>query len=284
MAVPTAKSLILDLLSVSEGGDAPVRGLVVACGLFDISENSVRVTLVRLSSARLIEATGRGAYQLGERARGLAREVAAWRTAEQSVRDWSGAYVAVHGGALPKSDRAQVKRRTRALQMLGFRALERGLFVRPDNLDGGASAARARLCALGLEPEASVFRASAFDPELEARARALWNGRALTSSYRRTRAQLESWLLRAGRLEPDVAARESFLLGGAAIRQIVYDPLLPAPLVDVEERRAFVETVQRFDRAGRLIWKRFFGFRLGSAAPSTVQRSSDNPPPGGWSH
>jgi len=48
---PTAKSLVLDLLSASDGAEAPVRRLVVACALFDVSENSVRVTLVRLSSA-----------------------------------------------------------------------------------------------------------------------------------------------------------------------------------------------------------------------------------------
>ena len=85
-------------------------------------------------------------------------------------------------------------------------------------------------------------------------------------------------------LDPDVAAREAFLLGGAAIRKVVFDPLLPPPFVDTEARRAFVETVERFDRAGRVIWQRFFGFRLGSAAPSTVQLGDDNGPPFVWAN
>lgn len=281
---PTAKTLILDLLSASRGEAVAVRRLAVACALFDISENSVRVTLVRLSSAGLIEAAGRGAYRLSGDADELAREVATWRTAEKRVRAWEGAYVVVHDGVLGRSDRAAVKRRTRALQMLGFGEIERGLSIRPDNLEGGVDAVRARLHSLGLEKEASVFRASGFEAEQEARARGLWDGATLTASYKSSRAELASWLTRAPSLEPDVAAREAFLLGGAAIRQVVFDPLLPPPFVDVEARRSFVETVRRFDRAGRVIWQRFFGFRLGSAAPSTVQPSVDNAPPGGWTH
>jgi phenylacetic acid degradation operon negative regulatory protein len=281
---PTAKSLILDLLSAADGEASPVRRIVVACALFDISENSVRVTLVRLSSAGLIEASGRGAYRLGEGAAELAGQVAAWRTAERRVRSWNGDYVSVHTGALGRGDRMALRRRTRALRLLGFRELERGLCVRPDNLEGGVDAVRTRLYTLGLEREASVFRAASFDEPREAHARSLWDGKALTGSYRRSRTQLTGWLTRAPRLEPDVAAREAFLLGGKAIRQVVFDPLLPAPLVDVEERREFVEAVRRFDRAGRAIWKRFFGFHLGSAAPSTVHVEDDPTSPGQWAH
>ncbi|WP_394836695.1 PaaX family transcriptional regulator C-terminal domain-containing protein [Pendulispora rubella] len=278
---PTAKSLILDLLSVAGGLAFPVRKLTVACALFDISENSVRVTLVRLSAAGLIEAAGRGAYRLGESAVEFASEVSSWRTAETRVRPWNGDYVAVHGGA-PVSDRVGRKRGQRALQMLGFRELTRGLSVRPDNLEGGVESVRARLHTLGLESEASVFRASAFDPALEAHARDLWDGKELAASYKRSRARLAAWLERAPGLELDVQAREAFLLGGSAIRQLVYDPLLPAPLVDVDERRAFVESVRKMDKAGRAIWKRFLGLGLGSAVPSTVQLTDENPPPGGW--
>ncbi|WP_394823073.1 PaaX family transcriptional regulator C-terminal domain-containing protein [Pendulispora albinea] len=280
---PTAKSLILDLLSAAGGGvSITVKKLAVACSLFDISENSVRVTLVRLSSAGLIEAAGRGEYRLGEVAAELATEVAGWRTAEMRVRNWGGDYVAVHGSAPVGSDRSVRKRRARALQMLGFRELERGLSVRPNNLDGGIDSVRSRLHTLGLELEASVFCASGFDPELDARARHLWDGKALEASYRRLRSRMDAWLERAPELDLDVQAREVFLLGASAIRQVVYDPLLPAPLVDAEARRAFVQDVQAFDRAGRAIWRRFLGLRLGSAALSTVQPSDDNPPPDGW--
>jgi phenylacetic acid degradation operon negative regulatory protein len=274
--LPTAKSLLLDLLSAAGPSGASVRRLVSACALFDIRENNVRVALVRLSAAGLIEAAGRGEYRLGDGAKDLAREVAEWRTAEQRVRAWAGGYVAVHTGPLARGDRVAARRRNRALRLVGMRAVEPGLFVRPDNLEGGVDAARVRLRLLGLDQGANVFLAASFDDGTESRARGLWDGKALDASYKRSRTRLEKWLERAPRLEPDVAAREAFLLGGAAIRQVVYDPLLPAPLVDVQERRSFVDTVRRFDRAGRAIWKGF-GFHLGSAAPSTVRPQDASP-------
>jgi phenylacetic acid degradation operon negative regulatory protein len=213
---------------------------------------------VRLASARFIESAGRGEYRLAEGAENLAREVASWRDAEQRVCRWGGDYVAVHTGALGRSDKSALRRRTRALAMLGFAEVERGLHVRPDNLRGGVDSVRSRLYALGLEAEASVFQGGAFDDEREARIRTAWDGAALTASYVKTRRQIEQWLNRAPDLELEVAARESFLLGSRAIRQIVYDPLLPPPLVDVGERRAFVDAMKEMDRDGRRIWRRFF--------------------------
>jgi phenylacetic acid degradation operon negative regulatory protein len=266
---PTAKSLILELLSASAGHELAARVAVGAGSLFGISENNVRVALARLSSAGLIEASGRGAYRLTDSAEDLAREVANWRSAEDRVRAWHGAYVAVHSGPLGRTDRSALKRRARALSMLGFAELDRGFHLRPDNLDGGVEGIRTRLYALGLEHNAAVFVAGSFSPEIEARARSLWDGKALTASYKKLRAQLERWLAAADDLEPHVAARESFLLGSRAIRHVVYDPLLPPPFVDVDERRSFVATVRVMDREGRKIWRRFFQ-SSGARGPSAA--------------
>jgi phenylacetic acid degradation operon negative regulatory protein len=274
----TPKNLLLELLVAAGDAPLPVRTAVAACGLFDITENSVRVALVRLSSAGLIESAGRGEYRLAERAQGLAREVASWRDVEQRVCRWGGGYVAVHSGELGRSDKSALRRRTRALALVGLAEIARGLHVRPDNLRGGVGSVRERLHGLGLEPEALVFSATAFDAEREARIRQAWDGKALTASYARTRQKIERWLARAPALELDVAARESFLLGGQAIRQIVYDPLLPTPLVGVDERRTFVEATKEIDRVGRRIWKRFFQLAAeeGSrAARPTNGRESD---------
>jgi phenylacetic acid degradation operon negative regulatory protein len=242
---------------------------VDAAALFAISENNVRVALVRLASEGLIEAAGRGEYRLAAPAEDLAREVASFRDAEGRLRRWEGGYVAVHTGALGRADRRALRRRTRALSMLGFAELERGLAVRPDNLRGGVDEIRSRLVALGLDATAAVFSAGSFDAEVEKRARALWDGGALSASYRKTRTEIERWLERAPRLPADSAARESFLLGGRAIRQIVYDPWLPPPLVDEDERHGFVQATLEMDRAGRKIWRAFFraGSR-GDASPT----------------
>ncbi len=253
---PNPRHLILKFLLGAEAQSMSAREAVSACALFGIRENSVRVALVRLAAAGMIEAAGRGAYRLGPNAAGLAEDVSTWRLAETRVGAWSGAWITVYCGGLGRSNRAALSRRDRALAMLGFRELDHECFIRPDNLVGGVAAVRERLFKLGLDGDAAVFLATEFDAERESRARALWDGKALTRSYRKTREQLERWLQQADGLEPEVAARESFLMGGSAIRQLVFDPLLPDPLVDSAERRAFVETVLRYDAAGHLIWRK----------------------------
>lgn len=253
--IPKPRRLILGLLLAAEGEAMSAREAIAGCALFGISANSVRVALVRLSADGLIEATERGSYRLSASAHELADDVATWRHAEQRVRPWTGGWIAVHCAGLGRSDRAALRRRTRALAMLGFRELEGGLYLRPDNIEDSLDAVRRRLHTLGLEKEAPVFLASGFEPAREAAIGKLWDGKALNNSYRKLRAQLEEWLTRADKLEPEAAARESYLLGSNAIRHVVYDPLLPEPLVDAQARHAFVETVQRFDRAGQAIWR-----------------------------
>jgi len=265
---PNARHLILDLLLATRGQALAAREAVAACDLFGIRENNVRVALARLSAEGLIAAAGRGSYQLGPKAQELAGDVASWRTVEQRIRSWSGDYVVIHAGTLGRSDRTALRRRERALAMLGFRELERGLFIRPDNIEDSLTTLRQRLYTLGLEREATVFLAQDFDAPRETAIRQLWDGQALTAAYHLGRRQLEDWMQRADALEPDAAARESFLLGSQAIRQVVFDPLLPEPFVDVQARHDFVETVRHFDRLGHAIWQRLYETRRGENTPS----------------
>ena len=64
--VVTAKNLLLDLLRASEPDAWPVKVLVEAAGLFDISENALRVNITRLLSQGLLEQDSRGFYRLAE--------------------------------------------------------------------------------------------------------------------------------------------------------------------------------------------------------------------------
>jgi phenylacetic acid degradation operon negative regulatory protein len=65
-------------------------------------------------------------------------------------------------------------------------------------------------------------------------------------------------MARASDLDPEVAARECFLLGGQAIRHVIFDPLLPDPLVNAKDRQAFVQTVREFDQLGHSIWRKLY--------------------------
>ena len=280
---PRTRNLILNLLLASEARDQSARELIASCALFAIRENSVRVALVRLAADGLIEPAGRGAYRLGPRAASLADDVATWRTAEERVHDWTGGWIVVHVGALGRSNRVKLRARDRALAMLGLRELERGLYVRPDNLVGGVGEVRSRLDKLGLDAEAAVFVARNFDAQRESRARQLWDGDALSQTYRSTRLELEQWRSRAASLDAETAAREAYLLGNDAIRLLVFDPLLPEPLVDVDERRALAAAVRSHDQAGRTLWQRLRLSRgnadHAAAPPRALQFAPHTAPP-----
>jgi phenylacetic acid degradation operon negative regulatory protein len=248
------RHLILNLLLGADSQTLTARDAVVACALFGVREASTRVALARLAATGMVEATARGAYRLGPNAHELAAYVATWRDAEQRVCEWSGAWITVHVGTLGRRDRVALRARERALHLLGLAELERSLYVRPANLVGGVDGVRERLHSLGLERGAAVFVAQGFDAARERHARALWNGRELTRRYRETKRRLDGWRAGAGSLPPEIAAREAYVLGNDAIRELVFDPLLPAPLVDTEARSAFVAAVVRFDATGRAIW------------------------------
>jgi phenylacetic acid degradation operon negative regulatory protein len=281
--IPTPKNLILNLLLAAGGEPFNASDAVASCQLFGIRENSVRVALVRLNAAGFIESVGRGAYRIGPQAATLAADVSSWRHAGQRVCEWDGGWLMVSTAGLRRSDRGALRLRERALALAGFETLAPELHVRPDNLVGHAEAARHRLHQLGLDADAHVFVARELSPDLDQSARLLWADKRLDHGYARTRQKLEAWLASCDRLDLETAARESYVLGNEAIRQLVFDPLLPHPLVDAIAREDFRKVVIDFDAAGHRIWQRLLP-SLGAAHPSSPVPSSPQPPAPGWSH
>lgn len=272
MPAANPRRFLLKLLFASEGQSLTIREMLAAGEVLGFSPNSLRVALVRLTSEGLIESCARGVYGLGPEAAPLADDAGHWRLGEQRVRPWTGEWIVVHTGGLARTDRTALRRRARVLELLGLREYARGLYLRPDNLTGGVKEVRARLRQLGLETEASVIVAREFEPAELERITKLWNGRALSRQYERMREQLETWLKRADDLETKVAAREVYRAGDQAIRTLIFDPLLPEPLVDVAARAAFTDTVLRFDDAGHRIW-RALGLQNAPEVPTTARRA-----------
>jgi phenylacetic acid degradation operon negative regulatory protein len=261
----TAKQVVLEVLSARVEGrrPVPVQFLIRAAEIFGITDNSVRVALARLCAEDRLECPVRGSYRLGAAARPLHERVVSWRSLEDLVAPWDGSFVGVHTAGLPRTDRAVVRARERALALWGFRTLAPGLEVRPANLQLGVHGLRDRLRALGLEGAAPVLRLDDLG-EWDVRARALWDGAALERVYGETIATLRESGARLDHLPLEDAVRESFLLGRAAIRVLVKDPLLPEPLVRTGMRRRLVDTMRRYDREGHRLWHRFL---LVSAEP-----------------
>lgn len=260
------KSLILNLLSTLRGRPIPVRALVTAGDVFGIAEESVRVALARLLANGLVQRDERGSYRLAEKTRPIQSQIESWTEIEERVVPWNGGWVAAHTAGLPRSERKAARRRDRAFMFLGFREFELGLWLRPDNLRGSVAASRLRLQELGLETGVPVFRITEFE-QAEERAADLWKIDELRESYRRMRSDLGRSAARLPKLPHGRAMVESFVLGGEAIRHMVFDPLLPEPLVPAEERRAVVAALRRYDRAGRRSWARFLARHGAPHAP-----------------
>lgn len=255
MPAANPRSFLLKLLFAADGESLTTREMLAAGEVLGFSPNSLRVALVRLTSNGLIASPARGVYGLGPNAAALAEDARQWRSGEKRVRPWTGDWILVYTGGLPRTDRTALRRRDRVLELLGLREYARGLHLRPDNLSGGVVAVRARLRQLGLETEASVIVARDFEARELERITRLWDGPALSRQYERMREELERWLQRADELDTKDAAREVYRAGDQAIRTLIFDPLLPEPLVDVAARAAFTDSVLRFDDAGHRIWR-----------------------------
>lgn len=264
---PKARKLILDLMLASEDNSLSAQQAVLGCKIFGISENSARVALARLSSEGMITVQERGSYALSDQAHTLADDVAAWRTKEDRLRPWKGEYLGVHCAGLGRSDRAATRRRARALDMLGFRELKSGLFVRPDNIEKDAETVEARLRKLGLDKDAPFFIAARFDALSEARIRRLWDCRLLSAVYRKMSEQLQAWPQEQADKPLQLRARDAFLFGGEAIRLLVYDPLLPEGLIDAKARKQFFAAARAFDGYGKSLWQTLYRENTGLPAP-----------------
>jgi phenylacetic acid degradation operon negative regulatory protein len=239
------------------GRAVPVAALLRAAALFGIAETGLRVALARLRSQGLVDSDARGLYRLGAAAQAVNRQVRSWRRVGQEVRDWDGAWAAVH--AERSGGRAVGGRRMRALRLLGFQPLSPRLHVRPDNLVGGVAALRERLDSLADDTGVLVFRLSELDRESDGRARGLWDVRLLERGYAESIAALETSAKHLPELSREAAMVESFRLGGDVIRQIVLDPLLPAPILDASGRSALMEAMRHYDALGRGCWKDWAG-------------------------
>lgn len=276
---PSPKGLVLDLLSTVRSGSMPVRALVAAGTLFGIDDNRLRVALTRLLGDGLVERDQRGAYRL-QGSRGVSVLVAGWRRIEERTTRWDGRWLAVLTGSTAVSNasaRPNKAASDRALRLLGFERLQRGIAIRPANLSEPAGATRARLIDVGLRSDCGIAVLGELDETTTIRARSLWDTAALRRDYARAIARLEASRQRLTRMTEERAMVESFRLGGTVIRQIVRDPLLPPPLVPAGELAALVRAMRAYDAAGRACWRPFLE-RHGidfAGAPANLSASDD---------
>jgi phenylacetic acid degradation operon negative regulatory protein len=258
---PTARSLILDLLSTLRVGTMPVRALVEAGALLGIEENNIRVSLARLYASNRIARDERGRYRLGSAVAAISGQLKSWRELGARQRVWKGDWLAVHQPRLGRGPAR--RRRERALDLMGFRELETGFSLRPDNLRGGLASVRAELIALasgGQDNDCALgraFIARDLDPSSELEVRSLWDAAAIADE---ARASIEAICESESRLSVislEEAMSETFLVGGRVLRQLMRHPLLPPEILEPEPLVDLIAAMRRYDKLGRDAWAHF---------------------------
>jgi DNA-binding transcriptional regulator PaaX len=259
--------VLLDLLRVSDE-PAPVSGLVHVGELFGFTGNAIRVALARLVSGGLVESDERGWYRLAPDTDSISEWVEWWREGDRRRRRWSGAWLMCW---LPRRAPARGARKgsLRALARTGFVEGLPGARVRPDNLAGGVDQLRDQLDRLGLEDGATVFAADQLDEATRTRwSTELWPVAKLQRDYAKMLDDLTRSRARVPTLPAARAMVETFLLGGAAIRMLARDPLLPESIMNGDTRRDLTAEMRAYDRIGRRTWRDALAGRDIDRAPS----------------
>ena len=253
----TARELVIDFLSnryPREMSAQEITGVGIALGF---SEQSLRMALTRLVEQAVAANTGRGRYRLSPSGEAMREEVRKWRHLDVVAMPWSGAWIGVFDAAIPRSDRAALRRHERAMRLRGFRELQSSLWIRPANLRDSIAELREHLRALGLHPDALVAGLDALDDDARAKAITLWDTAAMLARYRALTDELRASKAKLERLPLDTAAAESMVLGRDVIRHINLDPVLPEELMPQRALSNLISVMSDYDQNARQIWRRF---------------------------
>ena len=120
IAKMNARDLIIDLLLGLQGREISIKQIIIAGKLFEISENSIRVAVTRLSGDGVIEAIERGVYQFTLQSHEWADVMLNRKNGIKQTKKWNQQYLAVFTGELGRVDRTALNRRERALKHFGL--------------------------------------------------------------------------------------------------------------------------------------------------------------------
>lgn len=255
MARPTsANRIALALLGAARGRSLSAPMFVGAGEILGVSGNAMRVALSRLSTSGDLVTEERGRYALAPSRRGAVAHVRTYRTGFAARVSWSGGFIGVLTAELPRKNAALVNRRQRALELSGFREFRHGLWVRPDNLEGGRAAIAAHLARLGLDDAAEVIEVR-FDASQLKQVEKAWAVSADATRANALTTRVQRLVASMAKRPIHTVAAQSFWLGDEVLRFLARDPLLPASIADPEPRRRLADAMSTLDERGYATWQ-----------------------------
>ncbi len=255
--VMSARTVILDLFDTGDPPAFSVAELVRAGAALGIEASGIRTALTRLKAEGRVHPIARGRYAIGPNAEPLQRRILGWRARLSSRNEWHGHWLLAIAGPQERADRTSWRRTLRALELEGFAEAETNIWARPDNLAGGANAARQRLAGLNAVPSLFLIEARELDSDRAAAYRSLWQGDALRAAHLELSENLDRSAHAVEDMDLAAAAGETLKLGRQAIRQITRDPLLPEALCPSDGLACLIDAMVRYDRIGKRIWRAY---------------------------
>lgn len=250
-----ARTLILDLLAIGDEASYTTAQLVRAGALYGIGAGGIRSAITRLNADGRIAQIERGRYALGGEAEPLQRRLRDWRDVLDQRLPWQGGWLMAVASPAERADRNLWRRTLKALDFNGFAELDPGVWVRPDNLGGGADGARDRLAQFRHAQGLLVVSAEGFDAGRQARLPGLWDADAIAAPLLDAAANLDRHRAALGSQPLATAAATALLLGRTAVRAIVHDPLLPERICPSGPLERLIEKMDEYDRIGRALWR-----------------------------
>lgn len=247
-AAPTCGRLILELLTAIPQHTAPAAVLIRGAAVFGFDDNAVRVALTRLRQRGLIASVERGIYRIGPSAEQTTGWIVTWRDRASWLAPWDGTWLAlsVDLSDLTRTDQMHLQR---WLQLRGFQATSRALFLRPANLDRPWER-------LGAPPMPALTGHFDVHGALPEQTLTHWRSGPWNAQMRRALERLRQARQSMADRSLEEAARLSFLTGSDAIAAIVREPLLPEPWTDAALRQQLIQEMTAFDELGKRLWFR----------------------------
>ena len=259
-------SVILDLLRTFPDRGASAKLILATGKMFGVSDNAIRVNLSRLTAKGVIDKLDRGHYRISQQSTPLNDFVEEWRLGEKRRKSWKK-----NSWLCLVMDNNLSGECQRNIGYFGFRKIQPGLWVRPDNLKLESTDLLKRLRNIGIPSDVILLAASQFAEDNAEQWFGFFNIEQLDQQYADMNQKLHNSLAKLANQTNDAAKKETFLLGGAAIQMLIKDPLIPEQIQAPAMREALWQTMLEYDKCGRDIWAAQL-----KDAPSIIPTSNDS--------